>query len=217
MDKKTIKIPYLKNDQIEKKSIDLLVDYYKNNKGSIETPIPVFEIVEYLDYHLDFNGEGIFKDDNVLGATYSNDKKIEINEKISKQEGRMNFTIAHEIGHILLHGSLKEHVLCRKDEGIYGDKKETIEVQADKFAAYLIMPTKLVKEAFHTFYEKPVNVAKRKFIEIFFPKSKRYKAMRVASKILGSGNFNNVSKLAMVNRLIGIGLIKGLSFQKNKQ
>ena len=47
MDKKTIKIPYLKNDQIEKKSIDLLVDYYKNNKGSIETPIPVFEIVEY--------------------------------------------------------------------------------------------------------------------------------------------------------------------------
>ena len=49
------------------------------------------------------------------------------------------------------------------------------------------------------------------------PKSKRYKAMGVASNVLESGNFNNVSKLAMVNRLIGIGLIKGLSFQKNKQ
>ena len=34
MDKKTIKIPYLKNDQIEKKSIDLLVDYYNNNKNA---------------------------------------------------------------------------------------------------------------------------------------------------------------------------------------
>ena len=79
------------------------------------------------------------------------------------------------------------------------------------------MPTDLVKEAFYTFYNQPVNVAKRKFIEIFFPKSKRYKAMGVASNVLESGNFNNVSKLAMVNRLIGIGLIKGLSFQKNKQ
>ena len=216
MDKITIKIPDLKNNQIEQKTIDLLAAYYKKNKGSLEAPIPIFEIVEYLGYHLDFNEEGIFQDENMLGATYSDDKKIEINEKISKQIGRMNFTIAHEIGHIQLHGSLKEDVLCREDEGIYGSKKETIEIQADKFAAYLIMPTDLVKEAFYTFYNQPVNVAKRKFIEIFFPKSKRYKAMGVASNVLESGNFNNVSKLAMVNRLIGIGLIKGLSFQKNK-
>ena len=55
MDKKSIKIPYLKNNQIEKMSIDLLVNYHKNSKGTIKAPIPVFEIVEYLDYHLDFN------------------------------------------------------------------------------------------------------------------------------------------------------------------
>ena len=29
------------------------------------------------------------------------------------------------------------------------------------------------------------------------------------------GNFKNVSKLAMINRLIGLGLIKGLPYQKS--
>ena len=214
MNKKIIDIPILKDSEIEKNSIKLLTDFYDNN--FIEAPIPVFDIVEYLDYHLDFNIEGIFKDGNILGATSIADKKVEINEKISNQEGRMNFTIAHEIGHILLHGSLKNHVLCRKNEGIYGDKKDLIEVQADKFAAYLLMPTELVKKAFYESYDNPMNVSKRKFMEMFFPKSKKYKAMMIASKILDNGDFNNVSKLAMINRLIGLNLIRGLSFQKNK-
>ena len=35
--------------------------------------------------------------------------------------------------------------------------------------------------------------------------------------MIEAGNFTNVSKLAMVNRLIGMGLIKGLQYQKNTQ
>ena len=216
MNEKTIKIPYLKNDQIEEKTIDLLHNYYKSNNKLIATSVPVFELVEYLGYHLDFNSDGIFKDTNILGATYSSDKKVVINEKITNQEGRMNFTIAHEIGHIILHSSLKNHVLCRSGHGVYGDKKELVEIQADKFAAYLLMPTDLINKKFKKHYNNPINVAKKTFVEFFFPKSRRYKALKIAEKVISDGDFKNVSKLAMINRLIGLGLIKGLSFQKNK-
>lgn len=216
MNKKDAAIPFLPNDPIEKRSIDLLSTYFKHLNQSIQSPIPVFDIVEYLGYDLDFNGEGIFADGNILGATYSDDKKIEINEHISTQEGRMNFTIAHEIGHIVLHGSLQKHVLCRDDEGMHGSKKDPVEVEADQFAAYLLMPTQLVTQAFYTVHAKALNLSKRTLIEFFFPKSKRYKAIRSAAKILTTGNFNNVSKLAMINRLIGMGLIQGLAFQKHK-
>ena len=47
--------------------------------------------------------------------------------------------------------------------------------------------------------------------------TKRKRALEFAGKMIQAGNFTNVSKLAMVNRLIGMGLIKGLPYQKNIQ
>lgn len=36
----------------------------------------------------------------------------------------------------------------------------------------------------------------------------------IASRVIESGDFNNVSLTAMTNRLIGMGLITGMSYQK---
>ena len=57
---------------------------------------------------------------------------VVINENLEGQEGRMNFTAAHEIGHIILHASLKDKthgILCRKDEGFDGNKKDAFAVK----------------------------------------------------------------------------------------
>ena len=218
-----MKIPYLKNNTIEEKANHLLNDFYKANKSVINEPLDIIDIVEFLGYDIDFRKDGIYEDKDILGGLVIENKLVEINENISKQKGRVTFTIAHEIGHIVLHVPLynkkedKKDIICRKSQGVYGEKKQPEEVQADMFASYLIMPSDRVKETFKKMYSKPVNVGKRKLIEYIYPKSRKQKALKIASEIIETGNFQNVSKLAMLNRLIGLNLIKGIKFQKNRK
>ena len=224
MSSKEISYPYLKNSTIEKESKKLLGDFNNKTGHKLSAPIPVFDIIEYLGYDVDFRKDGIYEDKNLLGGTIIDQKTIEINENLSDHEGRMNFTAAHEVGHIILHvpfynakhgKDVSEHkIISRKDGGFEGTKKEPEEWQADKFAAFLLMPSELIKKAFFKNYKRPVNIRKRRFLEIFFPKPAFVKGYRIAAEVIRSGKFDNVSKMAMLNRLIGMRLVKGLSYQK---
>ena len=215
--------PFLKNSTIEKESLKLLNAYEIKAGKKMTPPIPVFEIIEYLGYDIDFRKEDIYKNKNILGGLNIAEKTVEINENLNHQEGRMNFTAAHETGHIILHvpgyseknGEDELKILCRKDAGFQGDKKDPQEWQADKFAAFLLMPTAIVKRAFFRVRKRPVNVKKKNILEIFFPRSPKGKAYRLAVDVIRKGKFENVSKMAMVNRLIGLGFIKQLPFQKS--
>ena len=217
--------PYLKNSTIEKESMNLLSNFYKKSNQKLSAPVPIFDIIEYLGYDVDFRKDGIYKDKNLLGGTLIDQKTIEINENLSDHDGRMHFTAAHEIGHIILHVPLyrkihekdvSEHkILSRKDGGFEGNKKNPEEWQADKFAAYLLMPSELIKKAFFKNYTKPVNVRKKRLLEIFFPKPAFVKGYAIAEEVIRVGKFDNVSKMAMLNRLIGMRLVKGLSYQKS--
>lgn len=225
MSSKEISYPYLKNSTIEKESKKLLGDFSNKTGHKLSAPIPVFDIIEYLGYDVDFRKDGIYEDKNLLGGTLIDQKTIEINENLSDHEGRMNFTAAHEVGHIILHvpfynekhgKDVSEHkIISRKDGGFEGTKKEPEEWQADKFAAFLLMPSVLVKRAFHKNYNKSVNVRRKSILQIFFPKPAFVKGYRIAEEVIRSGKFDNVSKMAMLNRLIGMRLVKGLSYQKS--
>ena len=225
MSSKEISYPYLKNSTIEKESKKHLGDFSNKTGHKLSAPIPVFDIIEYLGYDVDFRKDGIYEDKNLLGGTLIDQKTIEINENLSDHEGRMNFTAAHEVGHIILHvpfynekhgKDVSEHkIISRKDGGFEGTKKEPEEWQADKFAAFLLMPSVLVKKAFHRNYNKPVNVRRKSILQIFFPKPAFVKGYRIAEEVIRSGKFDNVSKMAMLNRLIGMRLVKGLSYQKS--
>ena len=225
MSSKEISYPYLKNSTIEKESKKLLGDFNNKTGHKLSAPIPVFDIIEYLGYDVDFRKDGIYEDKNLLGGTLIDQKTIEINENLSDHEGRMNFTAAHEVGHIILHvpfynekhgKDVSEHkIISRKNGGFEGTKKEPEEWQADKFAAFLLMPSVLVKKAFHKNYNKPVNVRRKSILQIFFPKPAFVKGYRIAEEVIRSGKFDNVSKMAMLNRLIGMRLVKGLSYQKS--
>jgi Zn-dependent peptidase ImmA (M78 family) len=56
--------------------------------------------------------------------------------------GRINFTIAHELGHYLLHRKLRETFQCGQTEMMDYDSVESkrLEAQANTFASYLLMP-----------------------------------------------------------------------------
>jgi formiminotetrahydrofolate cyclodeaminase/Zn-dependent peptidase ImmA (M78 family) len=62
-----------------------------------------------------------------------------------------NFTLAHELGHALLHRQSVIH-RDRPLDGTMGNVREPIEQQADKFATYFLMPKKQVKSLFRELF-----------------------------------------------------------------
>ncbi len=99
--------------------------------------------------------EGEFRDNfgrNISGlmkVSGKNGKPI-IAVKSSDSEERKRFTIAHEIGHFVLHGNELSHVDSDLEAVIYRDKSSamatnTKEIQANQFAAELLMPTDEIK------------------------------------------------------------------------
>ena len=210
------------NKTIEEEAAQLVQAYEKELGTRINPPIPVFEIIEFLGYNLDFRSDGFYKDNNNLGGLHIDEKLVVINENLAEQEGRMHFTAAHEIGHIRLHVPIfmkqkaKENILCRKDEGFEGTKKNAREWQADTFAAYLLMPRGMVNDAFKKVSYHPITLKKKRFLNLFMKtRSARQRSLWIAENVINEGDFENVSKLAMANRLIGLGLLKGLNYQKN--
>lgn len=56
--------------------------------------------------------------------------------------GRINFTVAHELGHYLLHRNMRDTFQCGQAEMMDYDSLESrrLEAQANTFASYLLMP-----------------------------------------------------------------------------
>lgn len=58
-----------------------------------------------------------------------------------RSSGRIRFTLAHELGHYLLHRSLQEEFTCSDlDMHQWDSKERAIESEADVFASFLLMP-----------------------------------------------------------------------------
>ena len=161
---------HIPNKTIEEEAAQLVQAFEKELGTRINPPIPVFEIIEFLGYNLDFRSDGFYEDPNNLGGLHIDEKLVVINENLAEQEGRMHFTAAHEIGHIKLHVPIlmeqraRENILCRKDEGFEGTKKDPLEWQADTFAAYLLMPRDMVNDAFKKVSYHPITLKKKRFL-----------------------------------------------------
>jgi len=205
-------IPELLEEDIEQAANDLLSDYQNKFTWVPQCPIPVERIAEkHLGYHIEITEDDIYKDAEILGGIIFADKVIQVNGSIENHDGRYSFTIAHELGHHCLHKELFQKLSMESDEHTKicretGDKP-LVEQQADTFAAYLLMPSKFVKKA----YIKAFGDTNEVF-DIGY--KKRHMLGSIASRVIESGDFNNVSLTAMTNRLIGMGLITGMSYQK---
>ena len=207
---------------IEKKALKLINDYSNELGRPIKPPIPVFEIIEFLGYDVDFRKDGLYTDHNYLGGLLIDEKIVEINENLSHQEGRMHFTVAHEIGHLVLHTKNRlikngsHSSMLRTNDDVGDNELDKIEREADAFASYLLMPKKEVFKGFYNLRKKPFHFSKiLDVLNIRSHLSKRRKALNLANKIKTEGRFDNVSKLAFLNRLIEMKLIRGIPFQKN--
>lgn len=101
------------------------------------------------------------EDENVSGATLYKDGKFSILVNADKHENRQHFTLAHELGHYFLHQDIlkQDGGFIDEEKQLDGSKilyrlddatRDEIETEANHFAASLIMPRDLVKDAWET-------------------------------------------------------------------
>jgi len=130
-------------------------------------PSPVHSPVDLLDpitaiteigFHVEFEERlytqemGVIED--VAGAVDKKSKMVRLSRAYSNEV--MRFTAAHELGHIVMHGLPELH--RDRPIGAPGIRRDQIEVEADKFASFFLMPAKLVcSEFLARFRRKPLE------------------------------------------------------------
>jgi Zn-dependent peptidase ImmA (M78 family) len=134
-------------------------------------PTPVEKIAKSLGAHIRFSP----LDDELSGMIFIKDKIPIIGVNSLHHPNRQRFTIAHELGHLELHREMITSavhvdknfpVLMRDPKSATGT--EEIEIQANQFAAELLMPRILLDQAlagkpFDIDDDKPLEELAKKF------------------------------------------------------
>lgn len=113
---------------------------------ALNAPIKLDVIAHRLGLSLEYASLG----DDVSGLLVIEDRRAIIGVNKDHPVARQRFTIAHEIGHFLLHSSDSELFIDKKYNAVYRDKKSStgqdrMEIQANRFAAALLMPKVLLE------------------------------------------------------------------------
>lgn len=168
------------NRAIEERSLRVLKEL------SIEKlPIDVNEIA--LHYGVKIK-EDTF-DDTISGFLISKKGKNIIGINSNESPVRKRFTMAHELGHFILHSNKEDDLFISKihfrdEESSTGEMKR--EREANAFAAGILMPRFLIEKELQKFKDKsPVEEAVSRLANIF-----------------------NVSEIAMSYRLLNLGFIR---------
>ena len=200
--------PYSKRSVavIEELANRLHVEYLAHNASPLKLPVPVEEIAEqFLGYEIEFAETGIFSDPDVLGGIDFERNKIYVNVSVADHDGRYSFTVAHELGHHVLHrghylqnqSSDDQKLLCRMT-----GRKPQIEMEADQFAAALLIPSENVLKAAAEQVRKVRTIGQ---------------ARALAKELVSNSGFSNVSNSAMINRLKDLNLLpSGIPYQGAK-
>ena len=110
----------------------------------IPLPVPVEQWIEGpLGIRFGFTDLSHLGPD-VLGAAFVADREILVDDRVLQHEGRLRFTCAHELGHLVLHRNTRSVFQELATLGPY-DSPDHYERHADRFAAAFLMPVPLVE------------------------------------------------------------------------
>lgn len=162
----TIKIPFIKYDpDIKKIASNFLLKYNRTLK------IPVL-IEEIAEFKFDINiipVPGLMDILKIDGFMSSNLKELEVDDYIyNNRPNRYRFTIAHEIGHIVMHADILKAGKIRKIDDYLRFMEEIpeieyskLEYQANAFAGLVLVPDR----SLHEDIDKHFFIVKRKWPE----------------------------------------------------
>lgn len=138
-----MRVPFLSEEELEHRAAQTLDNAFVDGVDS-NFPLDVEAIVEfYLNYELSYTSQLPL---GIEGETDWIQRKIRVSDVV-KNDGRCRFTIAHEIGHIILHVPLfiaheRQTPIFASAHSLHQDGR--LEIQADRFAAHLLMPRNAV-------------------------------------------------------------------------
>ena len=151
---------YISYEEIERAANTFLATYNPNRK----IPVPIEEIVE-IKLEISIVPKMRMLLQHGIDAFLSSDlSELHIDhDHYMSQTNRSRFTLAHEIGHYVLHKDIIKSITTLDEWKNYllgqGTGRAIYEIQADNFAGCLLMPQPEVVEAF--------DVQKSKAIEEF--------------------------------------------------
>ena len=182
-------IPDYSAKDISRKAEEFLKKYHP----SLSPPVPIEEIIEF-QFHIDIVPlHGLHRAFEVDGFTSNDLTTISVDAFVQESRpGRYRFTLAHEIGHVVLHrdfflqhtfSSIAEwkefsQSISPRDYGV-------IEWQAYQFAGFILVPPKVLRAAYNDAIELARNkgILRGKYIE---PVARQYVANWLAKKFVVS-------------------------------
>jgi len=157
------RVPWVSDQSIEAEA-DVLFALWQREHGEVaDPPVPVDDMIELqlkLRYEID-DLQVRFGHADVLGAIWFKDRLIRVDQSLDPVEhprmlGRYRFTLAHEIGHWQLHRKVLAADESQMSLTTAADMPAFVcrstdqareEIQANMFAAFLLMPRDLVRRA----------------------------------------------------------------------
>ena len=169
------RVPFLPEKRIEDQAQLLLDEWAETHPAVTEPPVPIEEILEFylgITFYLaDLQSELGHPD--ILGGIWFGDKTIKVDKSLDtsaapKLLGRYRFTLAHEVGHWRLH---RQHLMddpsakslfeanCEPAFVQRSGANPPEEIQANAFAACVLMPRQLVYDAWSQWRNSDMPVA----------------------------------------------------------
>jgi Zn-dependent peptidase ImmA (M78 family) len=142
---------------IRRRKIQAMAAALLSEIGITEAPVPVSQIAQA-------KGARIFVDSlegDLSGFLYRDKDQAVIGVNTSHSQSRQNFTIAHELGHLLLHDQEQLHVdhefRVRLRSDVSSQGVDEAEQEANFFAASLLMPKEFIER----------DLAHEEYVDIF--------------------------------------------------
>ena len=182
-------IPDYSTKDISRKAEEFLKKYH----SSLSVPVPVEEIIEF-QFHIDIVPlHGLHRAFEIDGFTSNDLTTISVDAFVQESRpGRYRFTLAHEIGHIVLHREFfLQHTFRNIDEwkefvqSISPRDYGIIEWQAYQFAGFILVPQRVLRIKYNDAIElaRDKGVLRGKHIE---PAARQYVANWLAKQFVVS-------------------------------
>jgi Zn-dependent peptidase ImmA (M78 family) len=206
-----LKIPFKEEIEIQGRIDDLrLENCYDHYKLNIQRLCQ--RISELYDVDIKLEEDEGFPS-ITIGRIQYNPLIIYVNPSLGRDTPRWRFTVSHEIGHLVLHSYiLKDYFAATTDDkdlkiispGISADVIKRMEIQANRFAALLLMPTIYFKKAVENYFKR--ESINKGFIYMDHQIQNIKLVMALLSEL---ENIFCVSKEAAKVKLKQMGLLKG--------
>jgi Zn-dependent peptidase ImmA (M78 family) len=172
---------------IRRKKIESQVHELLDTYGITDAPVPVEQIAKAQGARIFYKS----LEDDVSGFIYRDENQTVIGVNTRHAPVRQNFTIGHELGHLLLHDREQLHVdhtfRVRLRSGVSSQGTDEEEREANLFAAMLLMPKEFLE----------ADLASEEYVDLLDSNFLRTLARKYG-----------VSTEALVNRLKNLGYIQ---------